>query len=271
LITIRDIREKLTNAQPIAKILILDIETGMMQFQFNGYSRKLYSQFLKPDYIKSAIWIPCAAWKWIGQNTLGSVSVLHDKQRFERDFRDDYHVVKVLHELLTQADIVVGHNIDKFDMRQIRKRCVYHNFSPLKPIQTVDTLKLARQIGDFEANDLRYIARFLNIAQKGDSPDWELIAAGDIEELKKCIQYNKQDIRVTEQVYLRLRPWAKARPNQGVFQAGVHHTTCPVCGGSHIQPDEPFYTSTQKYNGYRCVDCKTYIKGKKSIKTTEVK
>lgn len=255
-----------------ARILVIDIETGKMQFAFTGYQRKLYSPFLPSDAIKSPIWIPCAAWKWVGSNGVGSVSVLQDKERFKKNHRDDYHVVKILHSLLQDADIVVGHNVDKFDIRQIRKRCLFHGFEPLKPFQTVDTLKLARQIGDFEANDLRYLARFFGMDQKGESPDWDKISDGDESELRKCIEYNKQDIRVTEAVYLKLRPWAKNRPNVSLFTKGIDHNVCPVCNGN-IKPDEPFYTSTRKYNGYRCQNaaCGTYIKGKTFLKTTEVK
>lgn len=243
-----------------------------MQFEFTGYQRKLYSPFLNSDAIKTPIWIVCAGWKWVGSNAIGSVSVLHDKERFKKNHRDDYHVVKVIHSLLMKTDILVGHNIDKFDLRQIRKRCIVHGFEPLKPIQTVDTLKLARQIGDFEANDLRYLARLFGLDQKGDSPDWDKISDGDEEEIRKCVEYNKQDIRVSEGIYLKLRGWAKNRPNVSLYNKGVEHTVCPVCNGN-TKPDAPFYTSTRKYNGYRCenAECRTYIKGKTFIKTTEIK
>jgi len=254
-----------------ARILLIDIETGKMTFEGDGYQRKLYSQFLPSDWIKTPVWIVCVGWKWLGSNTIGSASVLHDPERFAKDYRDDYAVVKVMHALLSEADIVVGHNVDKFDIRQINKRCIFHGFDPIKPYLTVDTLKLARQVADFEANDLKYLARFLGLDEKDEAPDWGLISKGDEEEIKKCVKYNRKDVRVLEGVYLKLRGWAKNRPNRGLYQKGVEHNICPVCESADISQDNPFYTSTRKYEGYRCNSCRAYIKSKVFVKTTEIK
>lgn len=272
MLTIKGIREKLPlDIQPIAKMLVLDIETAMMRVHGYTYRLKQYSDRLKSSWIDRPIWIPCVSWKWIGSNVIGSVSVLNDRARFEADYADDYHVVKTMHDVINSADIIIGHNLDRFDMRQINKRFIKHNLPPMRPIKTIDTLKIARQVADFESNELRYLARFLGLQEKDESPDWDLVAIGDPKEIEACVRYNRQDIRVTEQVYKRLIPYSRARPNIGNYQRGVHHSVCPVCGCGTLEPDQPFDTGQSLKEGFRCKNCKTYVKGKKSIKTTDLK
>lgn len=261
MITIAGIREKLDTKQiqPIANVLNLDIETGKMIIEGATYSRKLYSPYIDSRWIKSPVWIVCAAWKWVGKPGVGSVSVLNDRERFKSNHRDDYHVVKILHSLLSECDVLVGHNIDRFDLPLIETRCIDHGLPALKPIKTVDTLKVARQ-KKFDANDLRYLTKRFGFEDKGESPDWDLISAGDEDEIRKCIQYNKQDVRVTEAVYLKLRSYAKNHPNLALYRKGVRHKVCPRCNGENIHPDKPFDTGSRLIRGYRCAECKSYIK-----------
>ncbi|CAB4139834.1 Ribonuclease H-like domain containing protein [uncultured Caudovirales phage] len=259
MITIKEIREKLAELKPAANILNLDIETGKMIIEGATYSRKMYSPYLDSSWIKSPIWIVCAAWKWVGKPGVGSVSVLNDMERFKNNHRDDYHVVKILHALLSECDVLVGHNIDRFDLPQIETRIIHYGLPQLPPIKTFDTLKVARQ-KRFEANDLRYLTRQLGFEDKGESPDWGLISDGDEDEIRKCIGYNKQDVRITEALYLRLRSYAKTHPNLAIHRKGVMHKVCPRCDGDSIRPDKPFDTGNRIMRGYRCTDCHSYIK-----------
>jgi DNA polymerase III epsilon subunit-like protein len=53
----------------------------------------------------------------------------------------NFDVVKKLHGLLNQADIVIGHNSDKFDLKKVAARCIYHGLKPISPVKTIDNLE----------------------------------------------------------------------------------------------------------------------------------
>ena len=69
------------------------------------------------------------------------------------------------------------------------------------------------------------------------------------------VEYNKKDVAILEQIYLRLRPWIKGHPNVGVYMEN-DSVTCPYCGSINISPTVDFvYTQVNKYQVYRCEDC----------------
>jgi DNA-directed RNA polymerase subunit RPC12/RpoP len=81
------------------------------------------------------------------------------------------------------------------------------------------------------------------------------------------IKYNNQDVRGLEDVYLKLRPYIKNHPNLGVIMGD---SVCPNCGSSHLEEEynKFYYTSANKFQIYRCMNCKTpNIRFKKNLKT----
>lgn len=52
---------------------------------------------------------------------------------FKRDNTDDKQVVKVLHKLLTEADVIVAHNGIAFDVKKIKGRFLVHGL-PLRAL-----------------------------------------------------------------------------------------------------------------------------------------
>lgn len=68
-------------------------------------------------------------------------------------------------------------------------------------------------------------------------------------------QYNDQDIIVLEELYLKLRPWIKNHPNLGVYVEN-NEPTCKVCSSKKLTYiDKYHYTTTGKFEVYRCDDC----------------
>jgi hypothetical protein len=132
-------------------------------------------------------------------------------------------------------------------------------------------LKVARSCFKFEANDLRYLARFLKLESKGKSPEWDLIAIGDEDEIKRCLKYNRQDVKALEPVYLKLRPWMKNHPN-----VNAHHNlpvnVCPTCASPELQHRGFTYSRTGKKQRIQCVECGAWCTGSKTVgKTAGVK
>ena len=61
-----------------------------------------------------------------------------------RDTLDDIQLLINLHKLLSEADIVVCHNV-KFDIPKIKARMVLNNILPPKPFKTYCTLEAAKK------------------------------------------------------------------------------------------------------------------------------
>jgi uncharacterized protein YprB with RNaseH-like and TPR domain len=247
-------------AVPIAKepvIMFWDIETAMMENIVKTYDLKMYSNYLPHKTISRPVTIVCASWKQKGKNTIGVSSVLHDKKRFKECHYDDYTVVKALADVVNHADIIVAHNGDKFDWRRLQARCLYHGIpAPKKPLM-IDTLKIARREFYLESNSLSYLARYLKIDDKDETPDWYKVFEGDVDEIKNCIEYNKQDVLVLEQIYLRLLNlgYIRNHPNLNVIQQTTD--CCKACGHDKLKEIGFEDKTTTRYKLLRCDNCNT--------------
>lgn len=234
---------------PGPKILIWDVETSYMLLRG-------YDMFPKHGYSLDAIerdWIMLgASWKWLGDVSTKSVSVSPKRPE------SDYEVISMLHTVLSEADILIGHNADGFDYKKFNARAIVHGFDPICPKKTVDTLKLARRYFKFTSNKLRYIARVLGVEDKDESPEWAKCIAGDPEALRYMRQYNRQDVITTEQVYLKLRGYHNTHPDlnkispiRDVIGEEVH--ACPKCQSTHVQSRGKSSANKSKY---QCMDCR---------------
>ena len=252
------------------KIALWDIETAKIKFSHYGYSRKLLSPFLSSDAIERPLWLPCASWKFLNQPRIYSACVLDDMKRFKKNYADDYVVIKALWDLMHEVDVIVAHNGDAFDWKTFTARCVVHDFKPPPRPLMIDTLKVARKNFKFDANDLRFLARFLNVGTKGESPEWDLIAIGDEDEIRKCLKYNRQDVKTLEPIYLKLRPWIKNHPNVNAHN-NLPIDVCPTCASPELQLRGYHVTKTGKYRRMQCQVCGAWCQEKKSIKNVKIK
>ena len=121
----------------MSKVLFFDIETAPnMSYVWGQWQQ---------DVIKHVDewYILCFSYKWEDHKSTHVVA-LKDFELYDNDPGNDLQVVKKLWELLDEADIVIGHNSDAFDIKKANARFVYHGLGPPSHYQTVDTLKMAR-------------------------------------------------------------------------------------------------------------------------------
>lgn len=246
-----------------------------MQLEWSAYSLKMYSKYINPDAIKRDIWMVCAAWKWLGKPFVASTSVLNDPDRFNKDYADDYHVVKTLWDLMHDTDILIAHNGDNFDWKIFTSRCIYHGLEPPPKPLMIDTLKSARKEFKFSSNALRYLAKFLKVSLKDESPDWKGVAIGDREAIKYCEIYCRGDIRALEGIYLKLRPYITNHPNLNAMLNGIEYDACPSCGHFDQESRGYRYTKAGKYQRYRCKEssggCGAWSQSKKNLKKVDIR
>lgn len=162
--------------------------------------------------------------------------------------------------MLDEADIVVGQNVKKFDMRKIRARAMMHGLPPFKEPLVQDTMLMARSIGSFTSNKLEYLSANLTDTPKSKHakfPGFELwlgVMQGNPEAWEEMREYNIQDVRATEQLYLKLRPWVRNHPNVAHYYKDDENR-CPRCGSTNLYTNGTIFRGVSEYHAYTCSDC----------------
>lgn len=206
-------------------IITFDIETAPI----TAFTWDLYPKFLSIDNIVEDWFIISACWKVLGKPKVHSVVI--------DTLKDDYNVCKTLRDALAQADAIVGHNSDKFDIKKLNARLIYHKIAPLPQIPQIDTCKEAKKVAYFTSNKLDYLGKHLLGSGKVhvDYSLWLRVMAGSKKALKEMVDYNKVDVVRDEELYLRLRPYMKNHPHIGVMQGTDRLISCPKCGSTDIK------------------------------------
>uniref|UniRef100_A0A6M3Y6U7 Putative RNase_H superfamily protein n=1 Tax=viral metagenome TaxID=1070528 RepID=A0A6M3Y6U7_9ZZZZ len=238
-------------SQQRAKILYYDIETSpnmaAIWSTFQKYGGQVAVWVDKPWHMLSF------AYKWEGDRKVSCLA-LPDFPLYKVDPDNDYELVVALHDLISQADIVIAHNGDQFDWRAINARFVFHGLAPPPPILMIDTLKLARRYFRFSSNSLEALGELFGFGHKHPGHDyslWRGCMLGHEKAWRTMRAYNKQDIVLLEKVYKRLRPWMKGHPRVMPWETGK---TCPTCGGKlHRRGYQR--SKTMVYRRFQCQKC----------------
>ena len=229
------------------KILIVDLETSpKLAYVWSFWKTNVgLNQTLSNTYIMSY------AAKWLGES-----KVYYNETRTE----NDSELCAQLHTFFDEADVVIAHNGDKFDIPIVRARCIVHGIRPWSPIKQIDTLKVAKREFRFDRNNLAYLAEYLGVEEKEEHKNfpgfelWSECLKGNEEAWEEMRKYNIQDVETLEQVYLKLRSWDTRHPSLAVMQE-QDKVVCPKCGGGHIQFRGYAYTNVSKFRKYQCQSC----------------
>lgn len=239
-----------------AKILLLDIETAPNVGYTWGKWEQNVIKFVRQWYMLSF------AYKWFGTDkTL--CRALPDYDEYKSNKENDYFLVRDLWDLLDEADIVIAHNGDSFDIKKINTKMAIHDLPPPSTYKTVDTLKVLKKHFKFESNNLSAIGEDLKLGQKVAHSGfalWEGCMAGDKKSWDMMKMYNIGDVDLLEKVYLRLRQWSPSHPNVNLYDKTEH--LCPTCGSNHVQRRGFSYAKTQVRQRYNCLDCGSWYSGK---------
>ena len=239
------------------KILFFDIETmANKAYVWGKYEQDVIS-FIQPWYMMSF------AYKWFG----GRIKAysLPDFKLYGRDPTNDKELCKKLWELFSEADVVIAHNGNAFDVKKAQAKFVEHGFKPPRPFKSIDTKLVAKRYFKFDSNGLDDLGKYLHIGQKMNTGGWQLwldCERGDRKAWRKMVKYNKRDVELLEKVYLALRPWMDQHPNMNLVNGTLKR--CPNCGGELMKQGTKWNRVT-KHQQYNCKSCGAWCSGE-SIK-----
>jgi DNA polymerase III epsilon subunit-like protein len=184
---------------------------------------------------------------------------LADYPGYSKNKTDDKALVTDLYRLVfCNADVLVGHNIDRFDSRKSKARFLAHGLPPPPPVKTIDTLKIARRVFKLDSNRLAAVGEYLGLGGKATTTGWKLWQScieGDLAAYKQMGIYNRRDVDLLEQVYNRLAPWQPNAPYLG-------SPGCPSCHSDRIQRRGVNVNKAGKVPRFQCSDCGHWFSGK---------
>ncbi len=237
--------------------LIFDIETVPNLV----HAWALFDQNIGINQIVEPTSILCLAWKWAGQ----------PKVSFAADWHEGGHevMIKKAYDLIDEADVVTHFNGKTFDLPHLRREFLLAGMQPPSPVVQIDILQHVKQNFKFPSNKLDYVANALGVGKKTQHWGHELwvrCMAGDPVALALMEKYNRQDVKITEKVYDKIRPWMKGHPHMGMFSG--EGFSCPNCGSMSLQRrgERMSYTTNMVHQRYQCNDCGAWSRSAKSEK-----
>lgn len=226
------------------KRLIYDIEVSpdIGFFWQPGYNLTIdYKSIIKERAII------CISYKWEG----GKVNhLIWDKHQ------NDKYLIKEFAKILEEADEIVAHNGDKFDLVWIRSRAIKFGIDLSFPIVTHDTLKIARNKFRFNSNRLDYLAKYLGVGGKIETGFdlWkDIVLHKDEVALRKMVRYCDNDVKILEAVWEKLKPYAVHKNS-----LTDNRLKCPECGGDTIRQRIRTLASGTKKIIMQCKSCGKY-------------
>jgi hypothetical protein len=231
------------------RILLLDIETLPMEV----YVWSLWKQnYISPDNIIKPWSIVSWAAKWLFESGVTSQSVTSA----DAITRSDMNILPGIWDLLNEANIVVAHNGNRFDIRRLNARFLAAGMPPPMSFRTIDTYGVTKNRFDIPSYKLDKINKWLKLSPKIETKFemWKQCAQGNTQAISDMRTYNERDVFCLEELYLVLRPWIKSHPNVGLY-IDTTKTVCTNCGNANLEWSGFYYTPAGKYEAFRCNAC----------------
>jgi len=230
------------------KRLFYDIETS---FNVGVFWRTGYNLTINPGDIIHERAIICICYKWEGDHEVHSLTWSKNQS--------DKQMITSFIKVMAQADEIIAHNGDRFDLKWIRTRALLYGIDVMPTPKTIDTLKWAKKQFNFNSNKLDYIAKFLGIGSKMDTGGLDLwkdiVFRKDHKALAKMVEYCKMDVTLLEQVFHKLNPYTMAQNNYAVQHGGEKYE-CPECASTNFQYNRKWVTvAGTVHHWLKCREC----------------
>lgn len=197
--------------------------------------------------------IICISYKWQYEDTVHTL----DWRMGERE------MLKEFIPIMGEAHELVGHNIDNYDIKELRTHCLSHGVLMFPNYRTLDTLKKSRHYFRFPSNKLDYISNHLNGGGKMEHEGEELwfkVEDGDEKSLEKMIRYCEHDVVINEDAFFVMSPFINHNNNFAVLTGG-RKWHCPECVSKDVEMFRTYSTPMGTIRReMKCNQCKKQYK-----------
>lgn len=173
--------------------------------------------------------------------------------------------LRKVHRLMEQADIIIGHNVEKADVPWLKGDLhIEAGLPPLPPFKTVDTLKVLRT--EFKSGapfkSLDAFTQIVGIPSKTDHYDRyameRAVTDKSVEDRERLTEYCAGDVIATQWLLDWLRPHIRNHP--ALFVDGESKlNVCNRCGSSETLPcSKRYVANVLTYQMLKCAHCKGY-------------
>jgi hypothetical protein len=246
---VRKVKQEMGHGRNLPKILIFDIETAPMEV----YVWHLWKNTVTPQMvIKDRSMLSWSA-KWLFEDKIMGEKVTP----VEAVNRTDESILSSLWNLLNEADMVIAHNGNQFDVKISNARFAVAGLLPPMPYKSIDTMLHARKVFGFPSYKLDCLNAYFGLDLKMDHEGmdlWKSCVSGDGAALSTMLKYNKRDVAILEELYLKIRPWMKGHPNIGLY-IDTDEAVCTNCGNEDLSWGGNYYTPAGRYRSFRCESC----------------
>lgn len=247
------------------RILSIDIETTPNLAHVWG----LWQQNVGLPQLLAPTDMLCYAAKWYGE----------PKMYFDRVDPDGDRsgMVATAFNLLDQADVVMHYNGRRFDVPHLNREFLLHGFNPPSPFKQIDLMRAVKKQFSFPSYKLDHVSQRLGLKGKVKHAGHELwikCMANDETAWRKMKTYNKQDVRLLEQLYDVLQPWIPTHPNTALHNSEPDpdgYDQCPACGSTLLNPQGFAYTATSKFQRFQCGQCGKWSRSGKRVGAVDVR
>ncbi len=231
------------------RILFHDIETKPALV----YSFGIRDQHITHNQIAEDGGTICVGVKWAGERQVKVLSV------WEHGWQG---MIEETHRLISEADAVATYNGASFDIPKLMGCFLLAGLKPPPPPTQIDIYKAVRKLG-FICNKLAYVAPLLGLGDKVKHEGLELwikVMAGCPKAQKRMTKYCAGDVRLTEAIYERVKPYIATHPNMGFRSPAA----CPACGEHRMHRRGVRRTKASFIERLQCQACGSWSDGKRS-------
>jgi hypothetical protein len=250
------------------RILLIDIETAPIVAHV--WQTRLWNTSVGLSQILEDTFILAFAAKWLGEK-----EIFYEDQSTKKNLKNDKALLQTVAKLLDEADIVIVQNGVAFDIPTLKARMASQRVAAPSPFKVVDTCSLAKKTFNFTSNRLSFLAKALGCRSRKNEHKrfpgmklWQECLNKNPDAWDEMQHYNIMDVRVLEEVYLKMRPWIDKHPNVGIYM-DAKSPVCPKCGSKHVEKRGYSYTEAGVYNKFHCLKCGGYSRGKQTVNSRE--
>jgi hypothetical protein len=258
------------NTKGKPKILLVDIETAPILGHVWGLfdNNVALNQIVKDWHLLSwsAKWLDS---KEIIYSKNRKTNIMYQDQSKKQNIEDDKDLALGIWKLLDEADIVIGQNSKRFDIKKLNARFKFHDFQPPSSFRQIDTLVIAKKHFAFTSNKLEYLTdkfckKYKKLKHKKFPGHelWNQCLKNNKEAWTEMKRYNTHDVLSTEEIYYQLIPW------DNTINFNVYHDSLEficTCGSKKFISKGYHYTSTGKFSRHKCKACGSEIRGTKNL------